>query len=225
MHRNNSLAVQELVELVLRKCSSRRPRNILDIGCGTGAIGLALLNKLNKNDNIDGEGRTKCVGIDKSMDAVELSNENAAIQGFRDDYEAINVSINDFHVRHGGGETFDIIVSNPPYIPKMDMRGLAKTVIDFEDYDALCGGDDGLDIVNDILKKFVALAGGETGARLFMEVDSSHPALLEGREGRGSANNDDEKSKSEVGEQRVVLAGVYKDFSGHERFVEYVIRE
>ena len=48
---------------------------------------------------------------------------------------------------------FDLVVSNPPYIPKDDMSTLSDDVVNYEDDGALCGGDDGMDVIQDIVKR------------------------------------------------------------------------
>ena len=182
---------EELVELILdsvKNLANPNPQElkILDIGCGTGAIGLALINKLPKST---------CVAIDKCPSAINLSNENARKYGFSSRYTAKLVGVEDFD-----GDGFDIVVSNPPYIPRSDMASLEKSLLEFEDLDALCGGDDGLDIVNLVLDKFNSETQRGLGQTLWMEVDSSHPEMLAGRKG---------------------FVGSFKDFNNFDRFVKF----
>ena len=209
---------------------------VLDVGCGTGAIGIAIARMY--------PGRVRVVALDVSPEAVELSNENAALflpGGTRtggDDlgssYQAILCSARDF--TNGGtrsdsksivGERrwemdFDIVVSNPPYIPTGDMPGLSRDVSGFESHGALCGGDDGLDVIRDIVLRLpewlsptAVAADDRTRMRrhCWMEVDDSHPAKL----GRWLA----------PGSEESILRGVEysdgrKDFCGRDRFVKLV---
>ena len=109
---------------------------ILDIGCGSGAISLALANNL-VNSYI--------YGIDISEDALILSKKNKDklglknVEFFRSD---IFSNIND--------NNFDIIVSNPPYIDEVDMKTLEKE-LSFEPQNALYGGKDGLFFYREII--------------------------------------------------------------------------
>ena len=148
------------------------------------------------------------MAIDINPEAVKLSNENAKRLGYGSDrYTALNIPISNFDIkRHGNDIGFDIIISNPPYIPKSDMDALPKTVLNYEDYDALCGGDDGLDVVNVILEKFSSLTKNRKNPQLFMEVDSSHPMLLMNRE---KINGENDSS----------VMMIHKDFSGTDRFI------
>ena len=150
-----------------------QPLRILDIGSGTGCIGLSLLTHL-PNSN--------CIAIDPGLDAVELSRENADFLGLTNRYECIQVAVEKFdHVL-----PFDLIVSNPPYIPSVDMSTLAPE-LNFEDKNALCGGLKGLDIINEIFKCGGRLLKQTNSSEhdsnhvqhlIYMEVDSSHPVSL-----------------------------------------------
>jgi len=100
----------------------------LDIGCGTGCIGLYIKHAL-PNAEV-----TLC---DISKNALSLAKENA---------QRLNLDATFIHsdMRDITGE-YDIIISNPPYITKTDMDALDKSVVDFEPENALYGGDDGLE--------------------------------------------------------------------------------
>jgi len=105
----------------------KKPK-ILDAGCGTGCIGLYIKHAVP-------DGRlTLC---DISEDAVSLSTENAALHNLDVRFKLKDLRTID--------ETYDIIVSNPPYITREDMKRLDSSVIDFEPENALYGGEDGLE--------------------------------------------------------------------------------
>lgn len=109
---------------------------ILDIGCGSGAISLALADNL---------ANSYIYGIDISEDALILSKKNKDklglknVEFFRSD---IFSNVND--------NNFDIIVSNPPYIDEVDMKTLEKE-LSFEPQNALYGGKDGLFFYREII--------------------------------------------------------------------------
>lgn len=92
--------------------------NILDIGTGSGIIPISL------KKNIE---RAVVSGLDVSNDAIQLANKNAALN-------KVDVSFFDFDVLSGIEliDRYDIIVSNPPYVPLADKNSLHKNVIDFE---------------------------------------------------------------------------------------------
>ncbi len=127
-----------IVDLVLKFHKDDKDLKVLDLGTGTGAILLALLS-----ERQDWSG----MGIDASDSALELARENAEIHNLStrailqkgDWFEGIN-------------EVFDIVVSNPPYIPSKDMETLDKDVREFDPLNALDGGEDGLDPYRIIFK-------------------------------------------------------------------------
>lgn len=107
-----------------------RPR-VLDLGTGTGAICLALLHEC--------PGATG-IGVDISADALETAAANAEMNGLGDRFSILE---SDWFSAVDG--CFDLIVSNPPYIPSGDIAGLDREVREHDPRAALDGGDDGLD--------------------------------------------------------------------------------
>jgi release factor glutamine methyltransferase len=124
---------ETVVELALEiaRASSASPKRIADIGTGTGAILLALLHELP-----DAFG----VGTDISLDALATARRNAADLGLSP--RAGFIACNYAAALNG---PFELIVSNPPYIPTRAVAGLAIEVRDFDPLAALDGGADGLD--------------------------------------------------------------------------------
>ena len=102
---------------------------ILDVCCGTGCILLSLLHFSND---------CKGLGVDYSAEAVRLARENAALLGIEAGF-----AVSDMFEKVDG--VFDMIVSNPPYIPKDIIPTLDPEVARFEPLAALDGGEDGLD--------------------------------------------------------------------------------
>lgn len=150
--------------------------DFLDVGCGTGAIGLALLLHL--------PAGSRCVGIDTDPVAAAMAGRNAGRLGLSGAYTNLHVGIADFPQRFPSlaRSGFDFVVSNPPYIPARDMPALEPEVARYEDEGALCGGEDGLDVIRQLMGVVPGLlrpreAGG-MGA-LWLECDDTHPALLE----------------------------------------------
>lgn len=102
-----------------------------DLGVGTGAIGLSVL--------AEAPG-SRCIGVDRSAEAVETARSNAVSLGLADRYEA----------RKGDwlsdvDSIFGVILSNPPYIRHSDIEGLSIEVRSSDPHLALDGGEDGLD--------------------------------------------------------------------------------
>ena len=120
---------EALVRLALR--SAPAPRRVLDLGCGSGAILCALLAEWSGAFG---------VGVDYSAAACAASRDNLAALGFGDRSAVVRASWGD-----ALGQSFDLIVSNPPYIPSGDIAGLDAEVRDHDPQAALDGGADGLD--------------------------------------------------------------------------------
>ena len=107
---------------------------VLDLCCGSGAIGITI--KLKKDCDVELS--------DLSQGAVAISQKNAQKLGA--DVTVLNGDL--FEKVEG---KFDLIVSNPPYIPTDDILGLDKNVKDYEPTMALDGGSDGLDFYRAII--------------------------------------------------------------------------
>ena len=129
----------ETEELVYRIAeTAKRGARILDIGTGSGAIAISLA-KLVKEAEV--------VAIDISPEALKIAKRNAELLGANVEFVEVD-ALGDLSAL---GE-FDIIVSNPPYIPQSDIVDMRKNVVDFEPHSALFVPD------NDILKFYVATA-------------------------------------------------------------------
>jgi release factor glutamine methyltransferase len=168
---------------------------ILDIGCGTGVIGLALLSQL---------PHASCVAIDVNPLAVTLSERNS--ENLLTDKSRYNCSCQSFNDLLSSGayiNSFDIIVSNPPYISTADMPGLDDEVRLYEDANALDGGEDGMSLIRDIIANSDSLLKSESAFRqLWMEVDRKHP---------------DEITRSQL--NSAISVKSFNDFTGNPRFV------
>ena len=126
-----------LVETVLDYIKKSGSKTVLDIGTGSGAIiiSLAVL------------GGISGTALDISEGALAMAKENAALNGVADKISFIKSNV--FENVQG---SFDIIVSNPPYIEREVIPTLDRQVKDFEPVRALDGGTDGLDFYRIITK-------------------------------------------------------------------------
>lgn len=130
-----------------------RPR-VADIGTGSGAILLALLSEMP-----EAEG----VGTDISLAALRIASGNATRLGFTP--RAAFVVCNYVAALSGG---FDLMVSNPPYIPSAEIAGLAGEVRDYDPPGALDGGIDGLDAYRALIPEAARLLA--PGGTLIVEA-------------------------------------------------------
>ena len=194
---------EELVELILNDTQLEKERNVrfIDIGCGSGAILLAILKA------------RPCwsgIAIDPVEKAVELCRENARLLKVEKRCEVFQSSIEDWTYSRQRA-LCDFVVSNPPYIPRNDLQSLEPEVILHEDYNALYGGADGLDVVREVLARAPSLV--KTKGNIWLEVDSSHPAEISRLMENSSHHN-----------KALCFEKAYHDFQGHERFCKISIR-
>lgn len=167
-------------------------QNILDLCTGSGAIAIAVKKELDKKGI-----NVKMTASDISEGALELAKENAMANGAE-----ILFLQSDLFSRMRG--RFDIIVSNPPYIPSAEIEKLQREVKDFEPRLALDGGADGLDIYRRIAaeaSKYI-----RRGGMLIMEV------------GEGEANDVVKLFKGNN-----VYAIIAQDFNGVDRYVKVLM--
>ena len=121
------------------------------MGCRTGTIGINLA----RDTATSATGKVRVVALDVSPAAVALSKENAFSILSRDNnddaYKVYLCSAADFTNNNDFWFGFNLVVSNPPYIPAANMATLAPNVADYKSADALYSGTDGLDVVWDIV--------------------------------------------------------------------------
>ena len=112
---------------------------ILDIGIGSGCIILSLLSSLKKSYGI---------GLDISKNAILVAKKNAKKHQLSENVKFLNRSLERFF-----GKKFDLIVSNPPYIKRKDLKNLSEDIKRYEPRMALDGGNDGLDLIKKVIYK------------------------------------------------------------------------
>lgn len=131
-----------LVEEIIELCKGKDDLDILDIGTGSGAITVSLAKYIEKS---------RLTSLDISEIALEIAKKNAKSNGVIDKINFIKSDL--FQQIVGTNLKFDIIVSNPPYIRKRDIDELHTQVKDYEPYNALEGGIDGLDFYRNITEQ------------------------------------------------------------------------
>ncbi len=133
---------ESLIELVLKNFPDRnRKLKILEIGTGSGCLIISLL-KLYKF--------SEAFGVDISKDALEICQKNSKIHQVEN---RLTLKNSDLFSKISPQEKFDLIISNPPYIPSEDIKYLEPEVKIYEPILALDGGIDGLDFYKKISSK------------------------------------------------------------------------
>ena len=132
---------ETLIEALLDQ-APKSVASVLDLGTGSGCIVLALLSEWT-----DASG----VGVDASPDALSVATENAQSLNMAERVNFVQADWTADAWATDLGGPFDVVVSNPPYIPADDIGGLDADVRDFEPMSALDGGVDGLDAYRTIV--------------------------------------------------------------------------
>ena len=176
---------EELVDIIIEMFKGDAP-NILDLCTGSGAICLSLAHYINN---------ASCTGIDISFKALEIAKKNSEKLNLNN--RCIFKQMDVLNPQNLGG-SFDIVVSNPPYIESTVIDTLDNTVKNYEPLLALDGGSDGLvfyrKIVNDISYYL------RNGGMLFFEIGYN----------QGEAVKD-------IMSQKLKDVRIIKDISGHDR--------
>ena len=159
----------ETEELVAKVVADAKPAmRILDIGTGSGAIAVAIAH------SVDAE----VVAVDISDTALNIAAKNAERNGVKVDFIKAD-ALGD--MSHLG--MFDIIVSNPPYIPQSDMATMERNVVEYEPHTALfVADDDTLCFYRSIAENGVKMLrpGGGLYFEIYEQFGSQIAAMLEG---------------------------------------------
>ena len=155
-----------LVELALQTLQGWQAPRICDVGTGSGCIAITLLHE--RTD-------AHAVAIDISDAALEIAKRNAARHAVES--RLTLVQSNCFSSLSPDEFSFDLIVSNPPYVEEDALAGLQREVRDHEPRVALAGGPDGLDVVRHLLRESSAFL--KPGGYLLIEIGFSQAAAVE----------------------------------------------
>lgn len=127
-----------LVERAIEIIGTTRPTSILEIGVGSGCISIAILKHCPAASGM---------GVDISDRAITVAQQNASMHDVNGRLRLLQSDV----FSDVGPESFDLIVSNPPYVPKSDLDGLQPEVRDHEPVLALTDGETGLTIIERIV--------------------------------------------------------------------------
>ncbi|XP_075039944.1 MTRF1L release factor glutamine methyltransferase isoform X2 [Mixophyes fleayi] len=190
---------EELVGLVVADCPDLRRSPapvILEVGCGSGAVSLALLRRI---------PQARVIAVDKTEAAVSLTRDNAERLGLQHRIDILQHDVlSDPAERLLALGPVDVVVSNPPYIFTEDLSELEPGILRYEDHSALDGGPDGMDVIKGVLRLAPHLLS--SNGDIFLEVDPRHPDMVE-------------KWLQDHSEDELHLLNVVRDFCGKSRFL------
>lgn len=149
---------ETLVERALEYLKDKTgPLRVLDLCAGSGCIGLAIAHQ---------HPEASVVLADWSEDALRVCRQNIRRCGVSG--QVSSARVNALEAPPVLLSEFDLIVSNPPYIPTADLDGLDVSVRDYEPHMALDGGEDGLDFYRAIAQKWKGALN--PGGKLIFEI-------------------------------------------------------
>ncbi len=185
---------EQLVDLVEAELAINNwMKRVLEIGTGTGAIALALASEVHG---------LHIVATELSPAALELARENMALHKSRLLSELVMMQ-SDLFEAVGGLGAFDMIVSNPPYLPSSTQ--LEPRVTDYEPHEALFGGEDGLSVIRRLIKESPSWLT-RRGAELLLEIDETHG----------------DRVRELAGQHGFSRAVIHRDLAGRARFAQLV---
>ena len=149
-----------LIDAVIEQVKTKEEITILDIGCGSGNIAIALAANLSN---------CKVFGTDISKDALKISTENAEVNRVKNktEFHQKNILSDDF----SDLPKMDIIVSNPPYVSEEKFDTLQNEIKYFEPNFAVTDFSDGYKFYNAISKKAKLLL--KPGGKIFFELSEN----------------------------------------------------
>lgn len=161
---------ETLVEHALECIPSDSPCRVVDVGTGSGAIAITIAAE---------RPLASVTATDLSQSALEVAAQNARVQGVADRIRFERADL------LKGGESFDVIVSNPPYIARAELDALQTEVREYEPMTALEAGEDGLDVVRALLT--AAAPATATGAQMLIEIGAGQGAAVTKLTAEGNA--------------------------------------
>ena len=143
-----------IIEQVLKIYKNKNNLNFLEVGIGSGCITLSLLKE--KKFFLG-------TGVDLSKDCIKICKDNAENLGVNSRLRLIKSDVDNLNFGK-----YDLIISNPPYIKKFDLKKLDKEVKNYEPRLALDGGLEGISVVRKVIKKSSKLM--KTPGKLVLEI-------------------------------------------------------
>ena len=178
---------EHLIELSLKNMNNFKKNNILDIGTGSGCIIISLLKETKSSSG---------VAIDICKEALNVAKYNAKMHHIQNRIKFFKSSVDKFLFG-----TYDLIVSNPPYINKLKLKCLEEDVKNYDPKISLNGGKEGLEIIKSVI--FCAKKLCKYNGKLILEIDPIQKKRVINILKKNGFNN----------------CKVFKDYSQKERFI------
>lgn len=194
---------ETLINAVLTHFTNKlQSLKILDLGSGAGCLGLSLLDEY---------PNAKVSFLDTLKKSLEIVKNNSFNFGLLDRSNFLHLNWKDKNwdtnlIKIENASMFDILISNPPYIPTDDIKNLKKEVKDYDPLIALDGGKDGLDAYKLIIPKLRNLI--KKNGKIFFEIGKNQ-----------------EKFISKIGiKNGLKLIEIKKDLSGVNRVIVFIAK-
>ena len=165
-----------MLEEIKKNFKSKKKFSILDLGTGTGCILLSILNEFKNAFGI---------GIDKYLETIKVAIINSKINNLSKRSQFVNLNWNQkdsfkkilkINKKFSGNEKFDLIVSNPPYLLKNEMKNLMPEV-KYEPKASLYGSEDGLSFYKKVLPKINSLISKKSF--IYLEINPENLTNIE----------------------------------------------
>ena len=165
-----------MLEEIKKNFKSKKKFSILDLGTGTGCILLSILNEFKNAFGI---------GIDKYLETIKVAIINSKINNLSKRSQFANLNWNQkdsfkkilkINKKFSGNEKFDLIVSNPPYLLKNEMKNLMPEV-KYEPKASLYGSEDGLSFYKKVLPKINSLISKKSF--IYLEINPENLTNIE----------------------------------------------
>ncbi|XP_017111412.1 MTRF1L release factor glutamine methyltransferase [Drosophila elegans] len=160
---------EEFMRLVIEDHKDAKRVDLLEVGCGSGAMSLSMLHSL---------PQVEATAIERSKAATVLAAENAQLLGLSDRFRVHNHTMEEdkYLPEELKERKYDLIISNPPYVKTEEFQFLHPEVVVYENLNALDGGSDGLRVARLVFD--LACRHLRPGGKLWLELGNDHPPMV-----------------------------------------------
>jgi release factor glutamine methyltransferase len=149
-------------ELLVDVALELEPREVLDVGTGSGAIALAVADEV---------PQSRVVATDTSFDALRVTQTNVERLGLADRVDVVLRGVDSLGGAEPDGRTFDLLLANLPYVAEAEWEGLAPEIRDYEPRDALVAGSSGLEVIEALVAELARMEASPAAIALEIGAD------------------------------------------------------